>query len=54
MGTKVRQKTPQSVCKMMECAFQGDNSSNPSADWGSKYSKLIDFSIRHIEMKPFM
>lgn len=38
----------------MECAFQGDNSSNPISLHIVLIGIPIDFSIRHIEMKPFM
>lgn len=36
----------------MECAFQGDNSSNPISLHIVLIGIPIDFSIRHIEMKP--
>lgn len=38
----------------MECALQGDNSSNPISLHIVLIGIPIDFSIRHIEMKPFM
>lgn len=38
----------------MGCALQGDNSSNPISLHIVLIGIPIDFSIRHIEMKPFM